>query len=52
MGLSEALRPVSVGNCHLAVFLLGFEAAVGFSEAPQPVSIGFETAIRHVSSSS
>ena len=28
MGLPEAPRPVSVGNCHLAVFLLGFAAAI------------------------
>ena len=28
MGLPEAPRTVSVGNCHLAVFLLGFEAAI------------------------
>ena len=28
MGLPEAPRTVSVGNCHLAVFLLGFAAAI------------------------
>ena len=52
MGLPKAPRTVSVGNCHLAVFLLGFAAAIWHSEALQPVLLGFETAIRHVSRSS
>ena len=40
MGLPKTPRTVSVGNCHLAVFLLGFAAAIWHSEALQPVSIG------------
>ena len=40
MGLSEAPRPVSVGNCHLAAFLLASKLLSGISEAPQLVSIG------------